>query len=198
MVTVAQASGVTSRNIEFDPQRYTPAVERILALQENGHRLPPLVCGACSSAEARGILKSAQPTELFPDSKSPETAMTGLWLYFSCFEEAHALADASRSAEGALWHAIVHRQEPDSGNSAYWFRRAGYHPTFSDLSRAASHIVHRIPEAEFRVGRWDPYAFIAFCDRAREQPGTQQEQAAREIQRAEWQILFDWCARGSS
>ena len=53
----------------------------------------------------------------------------------------------------------------------------------------------RIPDAEFRIGRWDPYAFVSFCDRARMQPGTAQEQTALEIQRAEWQILFDYSAR---
>ena len=47
---------------------------------------------------------------------------------------------------------------------------------------------------EFRVGRWDPFAFLSFCDRARHQPGSNQEKAALEIQRAEWQILFDYCA----
>ncbi len=125
--------------------------------------------------------------------------MAGLWLYFSCFEEAHALADASKSAEGALWHGILHRQEPDYGNAAYWFGRAGGdHPTFPETARAASEVLRRIPEAEFRVGRWDPYGFISFCERAAAQPGTAQEQAAREIQRAEWQVLFDYCARPRS
>jgi hypothetical protein len=56
-------------------------------------------------------------------------------------------------------------------------------------------ILHRIRDAEFRTGRWDPFAFAAFCDRARKQPGSAQMKAAMEIQRAEWQILFDYCAR---
>ena len=54
---------------------------------------------------------------------------------------------------------------------------------------------NRIPDAEFRIGKWDPYSFIAFCERARAQPVSSQEMAAMEIQRAEWQILFDYCAR---
>ncbi|PYT12666.1 MAG: hypothetical protein DMG59_22765 [Acidobacteria bacterium] len=56
-------------------------------------------------------------------------------------------------------------------------------------------VLRRIPDAEFRTGRWDPFAFIAFCDRARQQPGSTQERAAMEIQRVEWQILFDYSAR---
>ena len=61
-------------------------------------------------------------------------------------------------------------------------------------SRAAAEIIKRIPEAEF-TGKRDLYAFIAFCERARAQPVSQQEMAAMEIQRVEWQILFHDCAR---
>jgi hypothetical protein len=179
----------------FDPAQYGASVARILALDGNGQRLPPLICGACSSAEAHAVLKAANPLDLFPGNTHPEAPMAGLWLYFSCFEEAHELANNCKSKEGELWHAIVHRQEPDSGNAAYWFRQAGIHPIFPKLAAAANKILERLPDAEFRVGRWDPYSFISFCDRARDQPASTQEQAAMEIQRAEWQLLFDYCAR---
>jgi hypothetical protein len=180
---------------DFDPTSYGPEVARILALDGNGHRLMPLTCGECSCEPAREILQTHRPADLFPNSRSPEAAMAGLWLYFSCFEESHKLAQDSDNPEAELWHAILHRQEPDSGNAAYWFRKAGHHPTFAALSEAAANVLKKIPDAEFRTGRWDAFAFIAFCDRAREQPGSAQDQAAMEIQRAEWQILFDYCVR---
>ena len=182
----------------FDPSQYGPEIERVFAMDDGGNRLTPLTCGPCSNPGARQFLATLKPAKLFPHAKEPEIAMAGLWLYFSCYEEAHTLADASRSVEGALWHGILHRQEPDYGNAAYWFGRAGNHVTFSETARAAGEILKRIPDAEFRVGRWDPYSFIAFCERAAAQPGTSQERAAREIQRAEWQILFDYCARSRS
>jgi hypothetical protein len=181
--------------MEFDPTKYGPDVSRVLALNGNGERLFPLNCGPCTSQEARALLKTFEPAHLFPGVEEPEAPMAGLWLYFSCFEEAHQLADYCETAEGELWHAILHRQEPDSGNAAYWFRKAGSHPIFPTLAAEASKITRRVREAEFRAGRWDPFAFIAFCDRARLQPGSTQEQAAMEIQRVEWQILFDYCAR---
>jgi hypothetical protein len=181
--------------MEFDPAKYGPDVARILALDGGGLRLFPLTCGPCIDEEARRLLKTFKPADLFPNVEEPEAPMAGLWLYFSCFEEAHQLADYCESAEGELWHAILHRQEPDSGNSAYWFRKAGRHPIFADLAREVTKITRRIPEAEFRTGRWDPFAFIAFCDRARLQPGSVQEEVAMEIQRVEWQILFDYSAR---
>jgi hypothetical protein len=179
----------------FDPTQYGPDVARILALDGNGQRLMPLRCSRCSNEDARQVLKTFKPRDLFPNQEEPEAPMAGLWLYFSCFEEAHKLLEECETTEGELWHAILHRQEPDSGNAAYWFRKAGPHPTFSLLARAAVRILHRIREAEFRTGRWDPFAFVAFCDRARKQPGSAHMKAAMEIQRAEWQILFDYCAR---
>jgi hypothetical protein len=179
----------------FDPNHYGPDVARILALDGSGQRLMPLTCQECSSGEARGILKTMTPAALFPGVQHPEAPMAGLWLYFSCFEEAHDLINDSEIPDGELWHAILHRQEPDSGNAAYWFRKVGTHPAFSPLAHAAVRILERFPAAEFRTGKWDPFAFIAFCERARAQPGSVQEQAAMEIQRAEWQIVFDHTAR---
>lgn len=181
--------------MEFDPTTYGPDVARILALDENGNRLLPLRWGPCSSPEAWHTLNTFTPETLFARSPTPQAPMAGLWLYFSCFEEAHALADQCETSEGYLWHGIVHRLEGDMGNAAYWFRKAGKHPTHADLTHAANQIVQRLPAAEFRIGRWDPYAFLSFCDRAAQQPGSEHELAAREIQRAEWQLLFDYCAR---
>ena len=121
--------------------------------------------------------------------------MAGLWAYFSSFEQAHALVSDSETRECELWHAILHRQEPDAGNAAYWFRKAGPHPSFGALSQEANRILKNIPEAEFSLGEWDPLAFVTFCERARGEAGSANERAALEIQRAEWQILFDYSAR---
>ncbi|HUA85128.1 MAG TPA: hypothetical protein VMB85_14800 [Bryobacteraceae bacterium] len=180
---------------EFDSTNYGEEVARLLTLDGNGQRLMPLTCGSCSSREASQILKTRTAQGLFPNARNRDAALAGLWLYFSCFEEAHQIAQESDSAEGALWHAILHRQEPDAGNAAYWFRRVGTHPVYSAVARRTVKILEKYPDAEFRTGRWDPFAFVDFCERARTQQGSAQEHAALEIQRAEWQILFDYCAR---
>ncbi len=41
------------------------------------------------------------------------------------FDRAHALAQADESGRGDWVHAYLHRKEGDSGNAAYWYRRAG-------------------------------------------------------------------------
>jgi len=181
--------------MDFDPTNYGPDVARVLALGGNGKRAMPLTCGPCLSEEARQLLKTFEPAGLFPEVREPAAPMAGLWLYFSCMEEAHKMIVASHHRDGQLWHAILHRQEPDSGNAAYWFRKVGHHPAFHELAHVASAVLERFPDAEFRTGRWDPFAFTAFCERARTQPGSMQERAAMEIQLAEWQIVFDYTAR---
>ncbi|MCP5117912.1 MAG: hypothetical protein GY953_44415 [bacterium] len=168
----------------------------ILALDGDGNRLMPLALGTCSAPDAARRLKAASVRSLFPDARAPEAALSGLWLYFSCLDESHRLSQNIASATGSFWHGIMHRQEPDPGNSGYWFRRTGRHPVFEPLAEEAGRIARDYPDSGFPVGGgWDPYAFIDFCEEARRQPGSSKEKLALEIQRAEWQLLFDYCAR---
>jgi hypothetical protein len=182
--------------MQFDPAVYGEKTAQVLELMEHGQRLMPLVAGGSCSPQASRLLAGATPAEWFPGAAAPKAAMAGLWLYLSCFEEAHEIAQDDHSQEGSLWHAILHRQEPDSGNSAYWYRKAGAHPIFPALVEETTDIIRRYPGAEFRpTVKWDPFGFILFVERARQQPGSSSEMAALEIQRAEWQLLFDYCAR---
>lgn len=179
----------------FDPKIYGPDVARLLSLDGNGERLMPLSAGKCSAPEARSWLRGRTPRQIFPSSPHPEAALAGLWLYFSCLEESHAISQDVETAEGSFWHGILHRQEPDAANAAYWFRRVGRHDVFPILTRDCRQILERYSESGFRCGKdWDPFRFIDFCESARDQSGSDAEQAALEIQRAEWQILFDFCA----
>lgn len=182
--------------MEFSSTLFGPQVSAILALDGDGTRLMPLASGTCSSPEARKILAKAAAAALFPQARAPEAALSGLWLYFSCLEESHNLSQDIASAEGSFWHAIMHRQEPDPGNAGYWFRRAGTHPVFAPLGQQAATIAAAYPGCGFRPPeRWDPFAFIDFCESARRKPGSDAERAALEIQRAEWQLLFAYCAK---
>jgi hypothetical protein len=41
------------------------------------------------------------------------------------WDGAHQIAQADSSPEAAWVHAYLHRKEGDTGNAAYWYRRAG-------------------------------------------------------------------------
>ena len=155
----------------------------------------PLAEGAFSNAEAKKELSATSAAALFPSSQSPEAALSGLWLYFCGYDQAHAICQDLEAPEAAFWHGILHRQEPDATNAAYWFRRVGAHPVFPQLHEAAGEILNRFDAPLKMKDRWDAFAFIDFCEAARRSPGSDSEKAALEIQRAEWQLLFDHCAR---
>jgi hypothetical protein len=178
--------------MNFDPSAYGPQVAAILALDGDGQRLMPLALGRCSSKAAYDRLRAGSPGRLFAGARSPEAAYAGLYLYFSCLDEAHTAAQEIPTAEGSFWHAIMHRQEPDAGNSGYWFQRVGAHPIFPALRDSAT-------EAGVNLGpRWDPFAFVDYCERARRDAGSELEARALAVQRIEWQLLFDYCAARES
>jgi hypothetical protein len=179
----------------FHSSVYGAAVEAILALKGHGATPMPLANGPRLHT---GIdtLASRKAQDLFPLSRSPEAALSGLYLYFCAYDESHSLSQDIPTAEGSFWHGIMHRQEPDPGNAGYWFRRVGQHPIFQGLRDAAAAIVEQNGATKFHVKSvWDPFAFIDYCELARRKPGTSDEETAMAIQLAEWQLLFDYCAR---
>jgi len=184
--------------MHWNPILYGGTLAEILSLAGRGMRLMPLTKSMCCSEEARRRIRSAKPEELFAMARSPRGALAGLYLYFSCWDESHAVAQEDHSTEGSYWHAIVHRQEPDAGNSSYWFQRVGQHPIFPALLEKARAIQAGFPGVDLKLGpRWNPGEFIHVCESARRQPDSEFQDAALEVQRAEWQLLFDYCARRS-
>ena len=158
----------------FSPASYGPAAEGFLA-------------GLLGPAE---LAASAGATALFPAAPHPSEALAGLWLLFDDLNQSHTLSQELSSPEAAFWHGIMHRREPDPANAGYWFRRVGRHATFPALREAAAAI-------GYRAGgdAWDPFAWIDYWERARRKPGSAEHAVAMAVQRVEWEILFDHCAR---
>jgi len=172
---------------------YAAALRRLLALAGNGDRAMPL---AGSLPLDPAIAKLLNAGGMFEDSTHPDAARSGLWLYFSRLDQSHHISQNLHSAEGSFWHGIMHRREPDPGNAAYWFRQVKRHPVFPALHETAAAILQRYPGEHFALSaQWDPFAFIDLCERARQESGSKIEEMAMEIQLAEWQLLFDFCAR---
>jgi hypothetical protein len=159
-------------------------VVEILACGDGGRRPMRLVGGPCTSEKARQLIEKL-PADFVPAAKA------GLFLYFSCLDEAHKIAQDIPSSTGSYWHGIMHRQEPDFGNAGYWFRRVGRHEIFPSLRDAAL----RLWPGRFEAPEWDPFAFVHACEEAHRRPDSATVNKLEQIQLAEWQLLFDHCIR---
>lgn len=173
--------------MEWNPGQYGPEAAKILALTGEGRRLMPLVSPRSSDAALAALLRRPA-RELFPHAVKPDAAHAGLWLYCGFFDESHSIAQDIKSAEGSYWHGILHRMEPDAWNSGYWFGRVGQHPVFVDLNTAAKALGYSTGS------QWDPRAFIDACDQA----SPSQQALPQQVQLAEWQLLFHFCAKAES
>ena len=146
-----------------------------------------LLAAAGLSLAARPAATLRPAVELFPGGRDPEAALAGLWLRWGDWARAHSIAQDIPTAEGSYWHAILHRQEPDPGNSAYWFRRVGRHAIFPALHTEAARLGWS-PAAE-----WDPIAFLDLYEHARKKGSAGERSLVTAVEAAEWRLLFSWC-----
>ncbi len=177
----------------FDIDVFSQPVASILA--KHAIRPLPLTRTNDCSRDDSLILRETSAASLFPGARDPAASVAGLLLLLGCWDESHNVSQDNPSAEGSYWHAIAHRIEPDSSNAGYWFRRVGQHPIFPELHRKASEILRASSNAAWRLKKaWDPFLFIEWCDEARQDAGSAKEHLAIAIQKAEWDLLFQWCA----
>ncbi len=135
-------------------------------------------------------------------SSIEQTALrAGLLQVHDQLNESHTCSQAiegqGRHRNGDYWHAIMHRREPDYGNSKYWFRRVGEHPVFPLLAGHAARVLEKTadPAVErwkerLAQNRWDPFAFVDFCQQAAQNEATPLGIAARQIQWIEMLLLL--------
>ena len=175
--------------MDWNPALYGAEAATLLALAGDGRRLMPLVLPPGKPLpDGRGSVETAlrRPArEIFPDAVQPELALAGLWLYCGYFDESHTIAQDVPTADGSYWHAILLRMEPDAWNAGYWFRRVGQHPVFAELHAAAVALGYTTGP------RWDPLAFVDACTQA----APAEQFLLQQVQLAEWQILFHYCAK---
>jgi hypothetical protein len=173
----------------FDPAAYGPAIEELLRPE----RLPALAVDPPYQA-MHAQLEALEYDEAFAPFAIRDRAMAaacqaGLWLFFDFLDEAHKISQDLHTPEGSYWHAIVHRREPDFDNARYWLRRLGSHPVFANLAGVAVKLGYKGTEKS-----WDPFAFVDHCEQVLNTGGSE-EKICRQVQLAEWRLLFDYCHR---
>lgn len=114
----------------------------------------------------------------------PPPCAAGLWLRFDFLDDAHNICQQDEGdPDYDIWHAIMHRREPDAVNSKYWWRRVGPHPVLAQFRE-------KVPLVGYDYTT--PEAFVDECERVR-RTGTPAETTARRVHRFEWELLFAYC-----
>lgn len=145
---------------------------------------------------AKSWLKSAIQSLLESTPRQTMLLKAGLYLIHDYLDESHTasqLMEGDRDAD--LWHAIMHRREPDYGNAKYWCRRVGSHPVHDQLAPLAAPIFAQAGVTGFSSTRWDAFQFVDLCERV-EHENSPANRAAREVQWLEMNLHLAHCARG--
>jgi hypothetical protein len=183
--------------MNFNPQSYGPAVAPLL----EGARCNELGPGTPDGSKRRALEALDADSLLEPHAlRNREMALAclaGLWLRYDFLDESHRISQDVASPTGSYWHGIMHRREPDFGNSKYWFRRVGEHPIFAALGPEAGRLADKAgagPETAFlaKGANWDPFEFVDLCQLALEGPPPLCD-LCMNIQQREWELLFDYC-----
>jgi hypothetical protein len=168
--------------------------------------LPALAPGGPNLPE---WLRNAIDLVTLPNVTSREDAVAlqaGLYQLHDDLDHSHTLSQsvqgAGRHVAGDYWHAIMHRREPDYGNSKYWFRSVGSHPVFAELTRLAEPILEDCPDSQadrwkrnLCDGGWDPMVFVDLCQACAGDETAPLSQAARKIQFLEMLLLLEQTRR---
>jgi hypothetical protein len=185
----------------FEPASYGPVFAPLL----DAERLIALGPGS-PVREMRARLESVDLEAAFKpqtirDRSMARACLAGLWLLYDFLDESHSISQEIETPTGSYWHGIMHRREPDYGNSAYWFRRVGRHPIFGTLCGEAARLAEYHPPDTAttfltKQSSWDPFAFIDLCE-AVASGKSDSESLCQQVQRVEWQLLFGYCHRST-
>lgn len=178
----------------IDTAKLLPEFRPLLAedrLNELGPGTPNTAVGPQLEQLPRNVLPMAKHRAF------ASACLAGLWLYHDFLDESHTISQDLDTVEGSYWHGIMHRREPDFGNSKYWFRRVPRHAIFDDLCSAAATLAEQAgtPAGSaflLQQKTWNPSAFIDLCEEGARGPSPL-DRLCRQIQRCEWDLLFQYC-----
>lgn len=175
--------------LDTEPDAYPPLRDPVR------HRLVPADAPRLAPDFSRNIHQFAGLK--LAESPDATALRAGLFQWHDALDESHECSQSiegqGRHRAGDYWHAIMHRREPDYGNSKYWFRRVGSHLIFPELARRAESIITvSLPDWKDRLLRngWDPFAFADLCEVVAGKNQPEREAAAEAIQEIEMLLLL--------
>jgi len=145
----------------------TRCVGKLLSRQEPGLLVPQGVW----SDELQKLIQKLDPGKN-PDALACKSA---LLLWNDDLDGCHAIAQDLDDAHGAYLHGVMHRREPDYGNSKYWFRRVGAHLLFPSLRKAGLELLAEVEgfdayrKALEQSPDWDPLRMVDWCESAKDE-----------------------------
>ena len=179
----------------------SPLGRKLLKLDADAYT--QLVPTGDGNTTARDLLSGVQPGDLISGSVAKmdeaNALLAGLWLYFDWLDESHRISQSIESPTGSFWHAIMHRREGDFSNSKYWYARCAAHPSMQTLAANAARVINTMPADKSLLRLiatgWNPNAFVDLVEQVHKSPDDPRHATAVALQRLEWQVLFDECAR---
>jgi len=110
---------------------------------------------------------------------TPILAKAALYLWNDDVQKAHKIAQANPGPTGNLIHAILHRREPDYGNSKYWYDNIEEHPLYAEIRKEFSD--------------WQPNDFVDWCEEAANGKGSKKREWLETVQARELELLTEHC-----
>ncbi|MAG92916.1 MAG: hypothetical protein CMJ48_04115 [Planctomycetaceae bacterium] len=178
--------------------------DRVPAFTGRGPSLAPGEPPASDDWLRAHLLETA-PGDLVDPAGSHADAVAlkaGLLQVHDFLEESHVCCQSVQH-EGIhnapdYWHAIMHRREPDYGNSKYWWHHTGEHPLFPELAAGARTILVNCDSEDASAwserltadGRWDPFGFVDLCALVNGSNDMALVEAAEQIQHLELSLLL--------
>tara|TARA_Y100000588_G_scaffold324034_1_gene356924 strand:- start:479 stop:949 length:471 start_codon:yes stop_codon:yes gene_type:complete len=151
------------------PENIANALSPLFAALPRQQAMDQLVPGEGDSAELVQLVEGVVGNEAISVN---QPLVAALWLYIDELDRSHRVSQGIEDQTGSFWHGIMHRREGDFSNSHYWFNKVGHHPAM-DL-----------------IEGYDAHQFVDAAE-ARHQ-GNPSDLV--DLQRREWQTLFEWCA----